>query len=106
MFQAAIQTAVKTGSLMWARVKGKTENDLMKLPFKAEYNFRPGAMLPFDAQKNWKKSYKIIGKIIKAVAPKYILTMHEVGKAMINAVMKGYPKSILEIADIRQLANV
>ena len=57
------------GRLMWARVKGKTENDLMKLPFKAEYNFRPGAMLPFAGQKNWKALYKFIVKIIKAISP-------------------------------------
>ncbi len=94
------------GRLMWARVKGKTENDLIKLPFKAVYNFRPGVMLPFDGQKNWKKSYKILGKIIKAVLPKSVLTIHQVGKAMINAVTNGYSKSVLEVADIKQLANM
>jgi nucleoside-diphosphate-sugar epimerase len=81
------------GKLMWARVKGRTENDLMKLPFKAEYNFRPGAMLPFAGQKNWKALYKFIVKIIKAVSPKNVLTMQEVGQAMINAVAVGYPKN-------------
>src|SRR5947208_2007730 len=50
------------GRLMWARIKGKTENDLMKLPFRGEYNFRPGGMLPYPGQKNWKKLYAIIGK--------------------------------------------
>jgi len=90
---------------MWARVKGKTENDLMKLPFKAEYNFRPGIMLPFRGQKNWKSIYKILAKIFKTVSPKNVLTMQEVGQAMINAVTIGYPKSILEIADIKQLAK-
>ncbi|QEC69131.1 NAD-dependent epimerase/dehydratase family protein [Panacibacter ginsenosidivorans] len=93
------------GRLMWARVKGKTENDLKKLPFKAEYNFRPGVMLPFDGQKNWKSIYKVIAKIFKAVAPKHVLTMEEVGKAMINAVTIGYAKNILEIPDIKQLAK-
>jgi nucleoside-diphosphate-sugar epimerase len=93
------------GKIMWARVKGKTENDLMKLPFKAEYNFRPGAMLPFARQKNWKSLYKFIGKIIKTISPKSVLTMQEVGRAMINAVTIGYPKRVLEIADIRQLAK-
>ncbi|MCO4291943.1 NAD-dependent epimerase/dehydratase family protein [Solitalea sp. MAHUQ-68] len=93
------------GKSMWARVKGKTENDLMKLPFRAVYNFRPGAMLPFKGQKNWKSIYKTIVKFIKAFAPKSILTMQEVGRAMINAVIKGYPKSILEIVDIKELAN-
>lgn len=93
------------GSVMWARVKGKTENDLAKLPFKAEYNFRPGGMLPFDGQQNWKAVYKWIVKIIKVFAPKSILTMQQVGRAMINAVTKGYTKNILEISDIRTLAQ-
>jgi len=93
------------GRMMWARVKGKTENDLTKLPFKAEYNFRPGIMLPFRGQKNWKSIYKILAKIFKTVSPKNVLTMQEVGQAMINAVTIGYPKSILEIADIKQLAK-
>ena len=94
------------GRLMWARVKGKTENDLMKLPFKAEYNFRPGAMLPFPEQKNWKSVYKFIVKIIKAIAPKNVLTLQEVGQAMINAVLKGYPKQVLETTDIKELAHL
>ena len=93
------------GRLMWVRVKGRTENDLAKLPFKGEYNFRPGAMLPFNGQKNWNSFYKFIVKIIKAVSPKNVLTMQEVGQAMINAVMMGYPKNVLEIADIEQLAK-
>jgi len=93
------------GKLMWARVKGKTENDLMKLPFKAEYNFRPGVMLPFEGQKNWKSVYKFIVKIIKIFSAKKILTMHEVGSAMINAATIGYNKNILEISDIKQLSR-
>lgn len=97
--------STENGRIMWARVKGRTENDLMKLPFKAEYNFRPGAMLPFEGQKNWKAAYKLIVKIIRAISPKNVLTMQEVGKAMINAVTNGYPKSILEIADIKELAK-
>ncbi len=95
----------ENGRIMWARVKGKTENDLMKLPFKAEYNFRPGGMLPFGGQKNWKAVYKWIVKIIKAIAPKNVITMAELGKAMINAVTIGYAKPILEIADIKELAK-
>lgn len=94
------------GRIMWVRVKGRTENDLAKLPFKAEYNFRPGAMLPFDGQKNWKSVYKFIVKIIKAISPKSVLSMHEVGKAMINTVTVGYSKNVLEIADIKELAKV
>ncbi|MFT4155610.1 NAD-dependent epimerase/dehydratase family protein [Parafilimonas sp.] len=97
--------STEKGRVMWARVKGKTENDLAKLGFKAEYNFRPGAMLPFEGQRNWKSTYKLLAGIIKVFAPKTVLTMHEVGKAMINCVTIGYHKNILEISDIRQLAK-
>ena len=94
-----------TSRMMWARVKGRTENDLAKMPFKAEYNFRPGVMLPFPDQKNWKPLFKFIVKIINAISPKNVLTMHEVGRAMINAVTVGYPKNVLEIKDIKALAK-
>jgi uncharacterized protein YbjT (DUF2867 family) len=94
------------GKLMWARVKGKTENDLMKLPFTAEYNFRPGVMLPFEGQKNWKSLYKFIAKAFKLFVPKKVLTIQEVGRAMINSVIVGYPKPVLEIDDIKELAYV
>ena len=97
--------STEKGRMMWARVKGKTENDLMKLPFRGVYNFRPGVMTPFLGQKNWKTLYKIIAKMLKAIAPKNVLEVGEVGRAMINAVLIGYPKSILEVADIRELAN-
>ena len=93
------------GRLMWARVKGRTENNLIKLPFKGVYNFRPGVMLQFPSQKNWKKVYKIIVRIINTLSQKNVLTMQEVGRAMINAVTIGYPKSILEIKDIKELAT-
>ncbi|MGN6352693.1 MAG: NAD-dependent epimerase/dehydratase family protein [Parafilimonas sp.] len=97
--------STEQGRLMWARVKGKTENDLAKLGFKAEYNFRPGVMLPFEGQRNWKSAYKFLAKIIRLFAPNSILTMHQVGKAMINCVTVGYDKNVLEISDIRQLAQ-
>jgi len=97
--------STEKGRLMWARVKGKTENDLSKLPFKAEYNFRPGVMLPFEGQQNWKGIYKFIGKAIQFFAPKKVLTMEEVGRAMINAVLTGYSKPVLEIDDIKRLAH-
>ncbi len=91
--------------MMWARVKGKTENDLIKLPFRGVYNFRPGVMLPFEGQKNWKSIYKFIGRLIKAISPGNVLTMQQVGRAMINSVLHGYSKPILEIEDIRDLGS-
>ncbi len=93
------------GRMMWARVKGKTENDLAKLPFKAEYNFRPGVMQPFPDQNNWKGIAKFLVKIVKFISPKSVLTLHEVGCAMINAVTIGYSKNVLEVSDIRKLAH-
>ncbi len=95
----------ETGRLMWARVKGKTENDLAKLGFKGEYNFRPGVMQPFPGQKNWKSVYKIVVKLIKAISPKNVITMHELGLAMINTVTRGYSKNILEVRDIKELGK-
>jgi len=53
--------------MMWARVKGKTENDLAKLGFKAEYNFRPGVMQPFSNQKNWKPLVKLLVNAVKFI---------------------------------------
>ena len=97
--------STEKGRVMWARVKGKTENDLAALPFKAEYNFRPGVMLPFPDQKNWKTVYKWIVKFMRVLSPKSVLTMQQVGRAMINTVTKGYAKNILEIKDIRELAE-
>ena len=93
------------GRVMWARVKGKTENDLAKLGFKAEYNFRPGIMQPFPGQKNWKPVFKFLIKVIKVFVPKSVLSMQEVGSAMINAATIGYAKNILEVKDIKQLAK-
>ncbi len=93
------------GRIMWARVKGKTENALIALPFKNEYNFRPGAILASPGQKNGKAIYFIIVKLIKAFSPKSICTMQEIGEAMINAVNMGYPKQVLEISDIKLLAK-
>lgn len=91
--------------MMWARVKGKTERDLSRLGFKSEYNFRPGVMYPFPEQKNWKSAVKFLIRIIKMISPKSVLSLEEVGKAMINAVTIGYSKNVLEVSDIRQLAK-
>lgn len=97
--------STESGRIMWARVKGKTENDLMRLGFRSVYNFRPGVMLPVHGQKNWKKPYEWIAKVIRLVAPSSVLSVGEVGRAMINATRHDYQKHILEVSDIRQLAD-
>ena len=81
------------GRQMWARVIGRRENDLAKLPLKGEYNFRQGAMFSFKGQKNWKTVYKLIVQIIRIFSPKTVLTMQEVGRAMINAATSAIPKT-------------
>ncbi|HEX2961900.1 MAG TPA: NAD-dependent epimerase/dehydratase family protein [Ignavibacteriales bacterium] len=100
--------STEKGKVMWARVKGKTENALMRMPFKRAYNFRPGFMKPFPGQKNIQSIYKPILSlfpILIKLFPNFVLTMREVGIAMINSVLKGYPKQILEVKDIRALAK-
>ncbi|RYF85550.1 MAG: hypothetical protein EOO03_13115 [Chitinophagaceae bacterium] len=93
------------GKIMWARVKGKTENDLARLPFLSEYNFRPGVILPFAGQKNWKPIYKWLANVIRLVAPSKVLTIAEIGQAMVNVVATGYGRNVLEIEDIKKLAR-
>ncbi|HEX2977217.1 MAG TPA: hypothetical protein VHO68_14875 [Bacteroidales bacterium] len=95
------------GKLHWARVKGKTENDLMKLPFKSVYNFRPGFLQPSKDLKNVKKYYNffnILFPVLKPMFPQYVSTLKELGLAMINSVLKGYKKHVLEVRDIVGLA--
>ena len=96
------------GRSMWARVKGKTENDLMKLPFKAAYAFRPGFIKPSPGQQHAFTIARMIGvlyPIWKTFLPKYVCTMEDLGRSMIRAADQGSSKSILENSDIRQLAN-
>jgi uncharacterized protein YbjT (DUF2867 family) len=96
------------GRVMWARVKGKTENALMRLGFQKVYNFRPGFMRPTPGQHNIKSYYKVIGwmyPFLRVLLPNQVSTMSDVGLAMINCVLKGYPKQVLEIRDINSLAR-
>ena len=97
--------STEKGKTMWARVKGRTENALMRSGFKGVYNFRPGIMKPFKGQQNVKGIYRPIIWIFASLFPKKTLTLKQVGQAMINAVVKGYPKPILEISDIKELAK-
>ena len=97
------------GKVMWARVKGKTENDLMKLPFKKVYAFRPGYMQPTKGLKNTLKYYKYLDWMYpfwKLVFPKHVSTLKEVGIAMINTVNKGPDKSVIEVTDILKLSKL
>ncbi len=95
------------GRSMWARVKGKTENALMKMPFKKAYAFRPGYLHPTKGLKNAHKFYAYIKwmyYILKVVAPNTASTLTQLGLAMINVTLYGYDKQILEVSDINKLA--
>lgn len=92
------------GRLMWARVKGRTENELLRLGFRDAYNFRPGVMSPVPGQKNVKKAYYPAIWLFKKLAPGKLIPLQELGRAMISAVHPGFAKKTLEIADIKQLA--
>jgi uncharacterized protein YbjT (DUF2867 family) len=95
------------GRVAWARVKGATENALMRV-FKRSYMFRPGFMKATPGQKNVKSYYPWLAWLYplgRALYPSGFCTLQEVGRAMINAASKGYPKPILEVVDIVTLAN-
>jgi uncharacterized protein YbjT (DUF2867 family) len=99
------------GRIMWARVKGKTENALLRLPFAGAYMFRPGIIEPLDGIKSKTKVYQIfytLGKpllpLIRLIFPHQILTTREIGRAMLTVARHGWPKRVLEIGDIRAAA--
>lgn len=99
--------STEKGRVAWARIKGATENALLKL-FKNSYMFRPGFMKATPGQKNLKSYYKYLAWIYpigRAVYPAGFCTLREVGQAMINAAGKGYAKQILEVKDIVALAK-
>jgi len=100
--------STEKGKVMWARVKGRTENCLMHLGFKKAYMFRPGIILPTKGLKNTLTLYKVFAPLIpliKLLFPKYVCTLREVGIAMINTVTIGYEKDVSEVSDIKKLAN-
>ena len=104
--------STEKGRSMWARVKGKTENDLLQLGFKQAYMFRPGAIIPLRGIKSRTKSYQFIYdyfmwlvKLVKALAPKSVVNTTQIGKAMINSVSQGYEKKILRPNDIQILGG-
>jgi uncharacterized protein YbjT (DUF2867 family) len=97
------------GRQMWARVKGRTENDLMKLPFERVYTFRPGYMHATPGLKNTLPAYKYVSwmyPILKFFAPNSVSTLAQMGRAMIHSASKGYPLQILERKDINLLADI
>lgn len=98
------------GRIMWARVKGKTENALLRLPFKAAYMFRPALIVPMHGITSSTRWYRVLYAIlmpllplIRRLAPDYVTTTERVGRAMITAAVSGAPRRVLENPDINAL---
>jgi uncharacterized protein YbjT (DUF2867 family) len=104
--------STEAGRQMWARVKGRTENALQQLPFKAVYLFRPGIIQPLHGIRSKTPSYQLFYSLtrplltpLRMLFPNAILTTQIMGQAMLNAARQGAPKAVLESKDIRMLAE-
>jgi len=102
--------STEQGPVRWARVKGKTENDLLKLPFKAAYMFRPAGIQPLHGVRSktaWVQAIYVVAapllSYLARTAPKYMTTSEQLGRAMIKVAREGYPKPVLESEDINSI---
>jgi hypothetical protein len=102
--------STEQGPLRWARVKGKTENDLLKLPFKAAYMFRPSGIQPLHgvrSKTSWINAvYAVTAPLLSwmvRATPNHMTTSEQLGRAMIKVARDGYPKPVLESADINAI---
>ena len=100
------------GRTMWARIKGKTENALLRLPFAAAFMFRPGIIQPLYGARSKTTLYRVfytLGKpllpLLRLAFPDYVLTTQQIGRAMLAVARQGYPKQILETKDIRAVVR-
>jgi uncharacterized protein YbjT (DUF2867 family) len=100
--------STEQGRSMWARVKGRTENALLRLPFAAAYMFRPGLIVPMHGERPKAVVYQAVYTIARPLLsllrrsfPNHVVTTEEIGQAMLIVARRGYPKHILEIRDIR-----
>jgi len=102
--------STEQGPQRWARVKGKTENDLLKLPFKAAYMFRPAGIQPLHGVRSktaWVQAIYVVAapllSYLARTAPRFMTTSEQLGRAMIKVARDGYPKPVLESEDINSL---
>ena len=100
------------GRVMWARIKGRTENALMRLPFSASYMFRPGVIEPRYGARSRTAAYRVLYLFIQPVLPilrkafpNYVVTTEQIGQAMLNVAKHGHEKRILGSSDIRAAAG-
>ena len=105
--------STERGPIMWARVKGKTENALMRLPFKAVYMFRPGIIQPLHGIRSKTGWYRVFYSLtapfislLTATLPMYVTTTERLGRAMINVAKRGASQHIVENREINALSDV
>jgi len=103
--------ATEQGRSMWARVKGRTENALQRLPFRAVYSFRPGFIQPPPGYRARTTSYRVLfalmrpaWPLLRVLFPRQMATPASIGRAMLAVVRRGSPKQVLEPIDIHALA--
>jgi uncharacterized protein YbjT (DUF2867 family) len=98
------------GRSMWARVKGKTENELLRLPFRAAYMFRPGVIVPLHGvqskTKLYRRFYTLLGPVLPSLQrrfPRYVTSTEQIGLAMLRVAKQGWPQPVLETIDINHV---
>ncbi len=97
------------GRMAWARIKGKTENDLFKLPFKQAFGFRLGFLIPHPAQKHVLKYYGYIRwlvPLLKIMLPNIISSTRQLARAMIYVSRNGYRSNVIYVKDINTVAGM
>jgi uncharacterized protein YbjT (DUF2867 family) len=102
--------STEKGATMWARVKGEAENVVLRLPIKASYVFRPGIIRPLHGIKSRTAAYRIgytiatpLMALLVSALPKFATTTEQIGRAMLAVAKHGFPKRVLETADINQV---
>jgi len=102
--------STERGGTMWARVKGRTENALLRLPFRAAYMLRPGLIIPMHGARSKTRIYRIFYAVLgpllptlKSLFPRSIITTEQLGRGMLRLARSGYSKPVLEMADLASL---
>jgi uncharacterized protein YbjT (DUF2867 family) len=100
------------GRTMWARVKGATENALLRMPFRSAFLFRPGVIQPLDGIRSKTRAYRMayvltapVLSLLRRAFPRSITTTQEVGRAMLQVARNGWPRPVLEAKDIHAAAT-
>lgn len=100
------------GRVMWARIKGQTEQSLLAMPFRSAFMFRPGFIQPMKGVRSktplYQRIYNVAGRLyplMRTLAPNHVTTTVDLARAMIEAAREGYPRQVLETPDINRLAQ-